>query len=59
LTATIAAAGSPFTRHENSAKLASSPELAPQFLALLKEAGTFWGNEFVSDTPIDGSDLVE
>ena len=32
---------------------------APQFLALLDEAETLWGNEFTSDDPTDGGDLVE
>jgi hypothetical protein len=32
---------------------------APQFLALLDEAETLWGNEFTSDDPINGGDLVE
>ena len=32
---------------------------APQFLALLDEVETVWGNEFASDDPIDGGDLVE
>jgi hypothetical protein len=32
---------------------------APQFLALLNEAETLWGNEFASDDPIDGGDFVE
>ena len=32
---------------------------APHFLALLNEAESLWGDEFASDSPIDGGDLVE
>jgi hypothetical protein len=32
---------------------------APNLLAVLGEAETRWGDEFASDSPIDGGDLVE
>jgi hypothetical protein len=33
--------------------------VAPQLFELLNEAEIFWGDEFASDNPIDGGDLVE
>ena len=47
---------------ENSAATNALADLfaaAPQLLALLAEAQTRWGDEFASDSPIDGGNLVE